>query len=253
MNEQQDAARVVIISGATKGLGRALALTFAHAGYYVVGLYRTDRLAAQTLAREFAALHLAGQFIEHDVTREAAGEFWPAAGAPASAHLTLLNNACAPFTPLPLHLLTWDDFQAGLDVAVKGSLLCTRAVLRDMLKARRGTVVNVLTTAIEGLPPKGFAAYVTAKFALQGLTRALASEYAPRGVRIFSVAPGFMETPLTASWEAHLRAAVAAASPTGPQSPLHVAEAIRQLVENPAIPGQGENYIINGDAAKEDV
>lgn len=141
-----------------------------------------------------------------------------------------------------MHLLKWDDFQDSFEVAVKGVWLYTRSVIRPMLKARRGNIVNVLTTAVEGIPPKGFAAYVTAKCALQGLTRALASEYAHRGIRVFSVSPGFMETSLTAGWDQRLKAAMSNASATGAQSPMYVAENIRKLVENPQTPGQGENH-----------
>lgn len=234
--------QVVIITGATKGLGRALALTFARRSCHVVGLYHADQLAAEEIRREFAVEHLRGEFIRRDVTHEENGELSPLIDLPESAHLTLINNACATFAPQPMHLLKWDDFQDSFEVAVKGAWVCTRSVIRPMLKARRGNIVNVLTTAIEGIPPKGFAAYVTAKCALQGLTRALASEYSQRGIRIFSVSPGFMETSLTAGWDRRLKTAILNSSATGAQDPMSVAETIRKLVENPETPGQGENH-----------
>lgn len=233
--------QVVIITGATKGLGRALALAFAERNYHVVGLYHADQLAAEEIRREFDTRHLSGEFIKRDVTQEENGEISPL-DLPKSAQLTLINNACASFEPQPMHLLKWHDFQNSFEVAVKGSWLSTRSVIRPMLKAHQGNIVNVLTAAIEGAPPKGFAAYVTAKCALQGFTRALASEYSHRGVRIFSVSPSFMETSLTAGWDKRLRAAVLSSSPSGAQSAMDVAKTIRALVENPETPGQGEDH-----------
>ena len=234
--------RVVVISGATKGLGRALALDFARHDYQVIGLYNADHTAAAEMRDQFSTEQLSGQFIQQDVTDDDLTAVEPFLNLPQLPQLTLINNACASFTPQPMHLLKWHDFQSSFSVAVRGSWNCTQLVLRPMLKARRGNIVNVLTDSLNDLPPKGFAAYVTAKYALQGLTRALASEYSPRGVRVFSVSPGFMETSLTSAWDERLRNAIRDASPGGAQDPATVAEAIRLLVESPATPGNGENY-----------
>lgn len=80
--------QVVIITGATKGLGRALALTFARRAYHVVGLYHADQLASEEIRREFAIKHLRGEFIRRDVTQEENGEISPLIDLPESAHLT---------------------------------------------------------------------------------------------------------------------------------------------------------------------
>ncbi len=240
----QEIGKSVVISGATKGLGRALALAFGQAGYYVVGLFRADHSSAASMREEFLAEKLDGRFLALDVTRNNPEMIWQTIALPNAGRLTLINNACAAFTPQPMHLLSWEDFQNSFEVAVKGSLFCAQAVMRPMLKARRGTIVNVLTTGVEGPAPKGFAAYVTAKSALQGLTRALASEYSARGIRVFSVSPGFMETALTANWDARLKESILRASPSGAQDPARVAEAVLALVENPRTEGHGENYPI---------
>lgn len=234
--------RVVIISGATKGLGRALALDFGRNGYQVIGLYSSDHAAATKVRTQFLADHLNGTFIQQDITNEDFAAVQPFLELPEGAQLTLINNACAAFSPQPLHLLKWQDFQSNFDVAVHGSRNCTQLVLRPMLKRHRGTIVNVLSDAVNDSPPKGFAAYVTAKYALQGLTRALASEYSSRGLRVFSVSPGFMETALTSAWDERLKTAIRDSMKSDTQTPSTVAEAIRQLVENPDTPGEGENY-----------
>jgi NAD(P)-dependent dehydrogenase (short-subunit alcohol dehydrogenase family) len=110
-----------------------------------------------------------------------------------------------------------------------------------MIKKGNGTIVNVLTSAIEGAPPKGFAAYLTAKYALQGFTLALAAEYATRGVRVFSVSPGYMETPLTQQWDARLSEAIRA-NAGRITVPAEAAARIFNLVTAGEALGRGENY-----------
>ena len=233
----------MIISGATKGLGRALALQFGRAGYRVVGFFKSDEQAAARIREEFFTGGLQGEFINHDVTREDPDDVFEKVMSDQSGGLTLVNNACASFEPKPMHLLKWADFQQNLDVAVKGTLQCSQGVLRRMVGARCGTIVNVLTSALEGLPPKGFSAYVVAKAALQGLTKALAGEYSSRGVRVFSVSPGYLATSLTANWDPRLKASLLATG-VEPQDPLEVADYVLGLVENPDVPGIGEDYLV---------
>jgi NAD(P)-dependent dehydrogenase (short-subunit alcohol dehydrogenase family)/acyl dehydratase len=223
----EDAA--VIVTGGTKGLGRELSLAFGRAGYEVLALYRSDAAAAQSLGAELAAAGLRGRAVQHDVTQEGFPEL------PACRNLVLINNAAAAFEPRPLHLLEWKDYEDALGVAVQGAFRASQALLRPMIRAGRGTIVNVLSSAIFQVP-KGFGAYVPAKFALLGLTRSLAAEYSPRGLRIFSVSPGFMDTPLTRAWTPALRAASEASDVATN------ARAILDLVTLEHLSGQGENY-----------
>jgi 3-oxoacyl-[acyl-carrier protein] reductase len=231
----------VIITGATKGLGRATALAFAQAGHRVIGLYFVDEAAAEKLRSELQSFGGGSFVVRHNVSTENAA-LWSRPEIQQAESLVLINNACAPFTPQPFHLLRWEDFESGLSVVLKGSWLCSRALLRQMARAKCGTIVNVLTTALHGLPPKGFAAYAAAKHSLRGLTLALAAEYAAKGVRIFSVSPGFMSTAFTAGWDARLINAIRASAPMS--DPADAAQRIWELVEGPTMPGQGEDYQI---------
>jgi len=153
--------------------------------------------------------------------------------------LTLVNNATAPFVPKPLHLLTWRDFDDQLAVALRGAFQASLAVLRTMVASRRGTIINVLSTAIYDAP-RGFAAYAVAKQAQLALTRALAAEYGGRGLRIFAVAPGFMDTPMTAAWPTMLRESVARAE--GVSDPGALALQVVELAARVDLPGAGEVY-----------
>ncbi|MBI5772289.1 MAG: SDR family NAD(P)-dependent oxidoreductase [Verrucomicrobia bacterium] len=231
----------VIVTGGTKGLGREISLAFARRGHHVLALYHRDEQSAAKLDADFAAEKLAGRAFRHDVAD--AGEnaaVWTLPEIREASSLVLIHNACAAFEPKPLHLLAWEDFDTGLQVALKGGWLRARALLRPMLAAKRGHLVTVLSTALHGPPPKGFTAYAAAKAALRAFTQSLAVEYAPRGLKVFSVSPGFMETALTANWNAQLKSGIrAAASVT---DPAHAAGRLLELVESAATRGQGEDY-----------
>ena len=231
----------VVITGATRGLGQATAVAFAQSGRRVIGLYSGDEAAADELRGTLRAFGSDSLVVKHDVSCEDA-LLWSRPEIEQATSLVLINNACAQFTPRPLHLLGWDDFERNLNVNLKGSLFCSQSVLRLMIKKGSGTIVNVLTMALQGLPPKGFASYVTAKHALRGLTLALAAEYSPKGVRIFSVSPGFMSTSLTDGWDPRLVSAIRAASPGS--DPQQAARRICELVSSTATPGAGEDYPI---------
>ena len=140
-----------------------------------------------------------------------------------------------------MHLLTWQDFEKNHRVAVKGAWQCSQPLIRLMLKKKRGTIITVLTAAVEGNPPKGFAAYVTAKHALRGFTLALAAEYAPRGLKIFSVSPGYMETTLTGQWDERLRQGIRDSAERLTRPPA-AAERIMELARSAGTAGAGENY-----------
>lgn len=141
-----------------------------------------------------------------------------------------------------MHQLTADDFEQNLAVAVKGAWFCSQPLVRLMVKKKRGEIVTVLTSAISGVPPKGFAAYAVAKHALHGFTLALAAEYSPRGLKIFSVSPGYMDTTLTAKWDSRLRDAARGSGRV--TIPDQAAVQIIKLVQSESTPGKGEDYPI---------
>jgi 3-oxoacyl-[acyl-carrier protein] reductase len=232
----------VIVTGGTKCLGREMALAFGSAGYRVLALYSSDEKSAQELLAAMATMKISGFALRHDVRSEET-TIWNRPEIQEADSLTLVNNACAAFVPMPMHQLGWHDFEANFQVAVKGAWACSKPLIRLMIKKTQCAIVNVLTSVIEGSPPKGFAAYVTAKYALQGFTLALAAEYAPRGVKIFSVSPGYMDTPLTQQWDSRLRAAIHA-NAGRITLPTEAARSIVKLVQNDATSGHGENYSV---------
>jgi 3-oxoacyl-[acyl-carrier protein] reductase len=232
--------RLALITGGTKGLGREIALTFGRAGYEIVALYSSDERAAEELKNAFAHAKVEGSVVRQDVTVEES-TLWSENNIQEAQSLTLIHNACAPFSPVPVHQLGWSDVEESFRVAVKGAWICTQALIRPMLRKGSGVIVNVLTSALGEQTPKGFAAYLTAKHALRGLTLALAAEYAERGVRVFSVSPGFMDTPLTNRWDSRLRDIIRANS-SRVTEPDAAAKRILELVTDETAPGRGEDY-----------
>jgi 3-oxoacyl-[acyl-carrier protein] reductase len=234
--------RTVIITGGTKGLGRELSLDAARQGDCPIALYHHDAAAAAQLEADLAAESLAGRAVRHDVTNDDPNAaVWAAPEIVNAGALALIHNASAAFVPTPFHLLRWSDFEYNLQVALKGAWACARAVLRPMLARGRGTIVTVLSTALTD-SPKGFAAYVAAKSALRGLTESLAAEYAARGIKVLSVSPGFMRTPLTDAWHPAMRQAVM--GNTEASDPARVAARIRTIMRSDAVPGRGENHAV---------
>ena len=241
MSDGKSKCGLAVITGGTKGLGRALSLAFARAGYEVIGIYRSDSDSARDLQSTFEAAGLAGTFIKQDIREESE---WPELIEVLRARnfdeYVFVANACVSFTPKPIHLIEWAEISQKIDVNVKGTFSVFKQLISYMVRARQGTVVSILSTALDP-PSKGFAAYLTAKSALDGLTRSIAAEYGQKGIRAFSVSPGLMDTTLLDGWSDHLKSAINAGG-DGLQQPCSVAGAILDLVKNPSVTANGETY-----------
>jgi NAD(P)-dependent dehydrogenase (short-subunit alcohol dehydrogenase family) len=231
--------RLAVVTGGTKGLGGEVTIALVKRGYQVIALYRSDQQAALALTARVAEVSGQVECRRCDITRESL------VLPPRSAfrEIALVHAAVAPFQPRPLHLLPADDLQAQWEVAAKGLLTCALPLLRQLAQLRRGTVVTISSTTTMGpeAPSRGFAAYASAKVAMEMLSRGLAREYGPRGLRTFSVAPGYMDSTLTQAWPALLREAAAG---SGVCDAAAVAERICSLIEDQTIPARGEEYLI---------
>ena len=233
--------RVVLITGGTKGLGASLTREFLNEDTEVVALFRQDNISAEALRKELR--HQPGKlhFLRHDITR---GELCPNT-LPDGDEWVVIHNAGAAFEPRPWHQSGADDYRRLFEVAVPGAVNVVRPLLRKLLHAQRATVITVLSQALQKPIPTGFAPYVAAKQSLVGFGRALAAEFGERGLRVMSVAPGFLDTPLTRKWNPHLRAAI-----MGNDQPMNtsdVAATIHQLVNDLDRPGNGETYTLTAE------
>lgn len=188
---------VAVVTGAARGMGRAHALGLAAAGFAVVGV-DCDAAALGSLG---AAIPDARTLVS-DVTSEAAVE--ASIGALGRVDV-LVNNAGGAIGAAPLGATSLDEWQATLRLNLTSQFLCIRAVLPKMLARRDGAIINIASTAaFSGItaalyrpadPVSNLVAYVAAKGGVVGMTRALARELGPVGIRVNAVAPGFTPTP----------------------------------------------------------
>jgi len=184
----------VLVTGGSRGLGRAVVAALVAAGRPVAFTFQSDAEAAREVeaasgggARAFQ-LDLADRARPDALVEEVEAALGPMVG--------LVNNA--GLTRESLLALTPDaDWDAVLDVNLGGAFRCCRAVLRGMMHRRHGAIVQVASlSALHGVPGQG--AYAASKAGLLGMTRALAREVGRRGVRVNAVVPGFVATDLTA-------------------------------------------------------
>lgn len=186
--------RTIVVTGVTRGLGRVLALGFAGRGHTVLGCGRTaEALAA--LATQLGPPHALTRV---DVARPQQVATWAAEAVAAQGppHL-VVNNAGLINADAPLWEVPADELSAVVDVNLKGTANVIRAFLPAMLAARRGVVVNMTSGWGRSTSP-GVAPYCATKWAVEGLTRALAQEL-PEGLGAVAVNPGVIHTPMLES------------------------------------------------------
>jgi NAD(P)-dependent dehydrogenase (short-subunit alcohol dehydrogenase family) len=182
-------SRIVLITGVSRGLGRAMAVKFAELGHVVVGCGRSKQAIA-SLQKELGAPH---RFSVVDVTRDAqvakwASEVIKAVGTP---HL-LLNNAALINPVSPLWEVAWKDFDEVIDVNIKGVANVIRHFVPAMVKRKSGIIVN-FSSGWGRDTDAGVAPYCATKWAIEGMTRALAQEL-PKGMAAIPLSPGIIDT-----------------------------------------------------------
>jgi 3-oxoacyl-[acyl-carrier protein] reductase len=223
--------KVALVTGASRGIGRAIALELAAAGAEVVVNYARSEAAAAEVVETIAAA--GGQAWSHraDVGQDEEVEAMVREIVSRHGRIdVLVNNAGITRDGLLMRMKT-ADWQSVLDLNLSGCFFTTRAVSKLMLKARSGRIINITSVvALMGNP--GQANYSAAKAGLIGLTRSNAAEFASRGVTVNAVAPGFIESEMTASLDAE---PILKAIPLGRMGTAkEVAGLVRFLAADPA-------------------
>jgi len=191
------AGRVAIVTGGSRGIGKAIAVTLAARGALVVVNYRANQGAAEDAVAGIRAGGGTAELCRFDVsdgeaTHQAVRQIVDRHGRID----ILVNNAGVSVNAL-LPRLKEADWARVLATNLTGVFHCTQAVLRTMLRSRYGRIVN-LTSVVAELGNAGQTAYGAAKAGVTGMTRSLAREIASRGITVNCVAPGFVETEMTA-------------------------------------------------------
>lgn len=192
------AGRVAVVTGASRGIGKAIALHLADLGAQVVVNYHTRGEAAAAVVQKISSAGGAAEAIPADVASvDDVGRLFERTLSRFQRCDILVNNAGIVRDNLLLRLDA-ADFDAVVDTNLKGAFLCSRAAVKPMLRQRYGRIVNVSSVVgIYGNP--GQTNYAAAKAGLIGFTRALAKEIGSRQITVNAVAPGFIETDITAS------------------------------------------------------
>lgn len=203
-------AGTVIVTGAGSGIGRSIALRLAADGYsVVVNDYRAAAAAAVAAEIGHAACHIGG-----DVSDEADVAAIVAAAEEAFGPVSHLVNNAGHVHQGRFETLTATDFDRMIAVHLRGTFLCTQAVLKGMLARKSGVVVNI-ASQLGQIGGVELVHYSAAKAGIIGLTKALAREVSAQGVRVNAVAPGPINTPLVRSLSADWQRAKAAELPLG--------------------------------------
>ena len=191
-------SRVALVTGASRGIGRAIALALARRGHAVAINYRAEIDAAKETLASVEEARAEGVIVQADVADPAAvNAMYEEVEERLGPVSILINNAGIRRDGLALRMSD-EDWQRVIATNLTGAFSCSRRALRTMVRERWGRIVNVTSVAgLRGIP--GQANYCAAKAGLIGLTKALAVEVAKRGVTVNAVAPGLVDTELTRS------------------------------------------------------
>ena len=244
MNEVSGAPQVALVTGATRGIGRAIAQALAVAGLQVVGT--ATRAAGAASITEALAGFAGCQGIVLDVTDGAALDSAIAAIVQQRGGLhVLVNNAGITRDMLSMRMKD-EDWDAVLDTNLKAVFRASRAAIKPMMKQRWGRIVNI-TSVVGAAGNAGQANYAAAKAGVAGMTRAMARELGSRNITVNCVAPGFIDTDMTRDLPDAAKAALLAGIPLGRLgSADEVAHAVVFLASRQAAYITGTELHVNG-------
>lgn len=236
-------AQVALVTGASRGIGAAIAQELAQRGFKVVGTATTDEGAARITA---ALAQAGGRGAKLDVNDGAAAEALVDAVVKEHGGLhVLVNNAGITRDTLAMRMKD-EDWDAVTDTNLKAVFRMSRAVMRTMMKQRYGRIISI-TSVVGASGNPGQANYAAAKAGVAGMTRALARELGSRGITVNCVAPGFIETDMTASLPEEQQKALLGQIPLGHLGkPADIADAVAWLASPSTGYVTGQEIHVNG-------
>lgn len=205
---------VALITGGSRGIGRVIAETLAKSGYDIAICYSGNESAAQETIALCKKHGVQAIYVKADVSNsEDVANMFSEIKSLLGPVDVLVNNAGITKDGLLLRM-SEEDFESVVDINLKGSFLCTKAAIKDMLKAKKGRIINI--TSIVGVTGNaGQANYSASKAGLIGFTKSVAREYGSKGITVNAVAPGFIQTAMTDSLPEEVKKAYLSQIPVG--------------------------------------
>jgi 3-oxoacyl-[acyl-carrier protein] reductase len=244
MQDDKFEGQVALVTGASRGIGAAIALTLAQHGLKVVGTATTDEGSARIGLMLAAFAGCTGKTL--DVNDGQAAE--SLIGSIVKEHgglQVLVNNAGITRDNLAMRMKD-EEWDAVLDTNLKAVFRMSRAVMRTMMKQRYGRIINI-TSVVGASGNPGQANYAAAKAGVAGMTRALARELGSRNITVNCVAPGFIETDMTAGLQEEQQKALLSQIPLGHLGkPSDIAHAVAYLASPQAAYVTGQELHVNG-------
>ena len=239
----QATPRIALVTGATRGIGAAIAQELAQRGYTVIGT-ATSAEGAQRISA--ALIDQGGRGVQLDVNDAASVQaLFDSIVKPDGGLHVLVNNAGITKDQLAMRMKD-DEWDAVLDTNLKAVFRLSRAAIRPMMKQRFGRIISV-TSVVGSMGNPGQANYAAAKAGVAGMSRALARELGSRNITVNCVAPGFIATDMTAVLPQEQKAALAAQIPLGKLGdPSDIAHAVAFLASNEAGYITGQELAVNG-------
>jgi len=244
MSEVKFEGQVALVTGASRGIGAAIALELAKQGLKVIGTATTDAGAAKITETLSAFAGCSGKTL--NVNDVQAGEALIADIVKEHAGLhVLVNNAGITRDNLAMRMKD-DEWDAVIDTNLKAVFRMSRAVMRTMMKQRYGRIISI-TSVVGASGNPGQANYAAAKAGVAGMTRALARELGSRNITVNCVAPGFIETDMTAGLPEEQHKALLSQIPLGQLGkPSDIAHAVAYLASPQAAYVTGQELHVNG-------
>ncbi|MCD6305051.1 MAG: 3-oxoacyl-[acyl-carrier-protein] reductase [Deltaproteobacteria bacterium] len=239
--------RVVVITGGSKGIGRAIAFKFAQEGArIVIGHYDPDESAARQTLNGLKDKGVVAEAHKVDVSSYAAVDEWFKGIFERLERVDVLVNNAGITQDTLLMRMDEADWDAVLGVNLKGVFNCTRAVVRSMIKERAGRIVNI-SSVVGQIGNPGQANYAASKAGVMGFTKTTARELAGRGIAVNGVAPGFVDTEMTARLPEKIKEEFLRQIPMGRMgTPDEVAEVVYWLCSDAASYITGQIIHVNG-------
>lgn len=226
--------RVAIVTGGSRGIGRATAIQLATCGAKVAVNYNRHAEAAQAVVAHIQGLGGQAIAVQGDVADMRAVQSLVESVLSSFGRVDILVNNAGITRDTLLMRMSEEDWDVVLDTNLKGAFNCIKSVTKPMIKQRYGRIINV--ASVSGLAGNaGQANYSAAKAGMIGLTKAAAKELASRNITVNAVAPGFIETDITADLSEELKKSILAMTPVGRWGkPVDVACAVTFLASEEA-------------------